>query len=105
MLIGYVSDERYVALADVLLDFEVDGQSIGEARSTARGAVNVEIAPGHYRVTLLKDGYGSKSVELDVQPNMPLYQFRLLTDTIYGYMWPKWVKSGESAEFRVHSVE
>ena len=48
MLIGYVSDERYVALADVLLDFEVDGQSIGEARSTARGAVNVEIAPGHY---------------------------------------------------------
>ncbi len=29
MLIGYVSDERYVALADVLLDFEVDGQQCG----------------------------------------------------------------------------
>ena len=88
MLIGYVSDERYVALADVLLDFEVDGQSIGEARSTARGAVNVDLAPGHYRVTLLKEGYGSKSVELDVKADMPPYHFRLLTDTIYGYMWP-----------------
>ena len=105
MLLGYVSDERYVALADVLLDFEVDGQSVAETRSTARGAVNVEIAPGRYRVTLLKDGYGSKSVELDVQPEMPPYQFRLLTDTIYGYMWPKWVKTGEASEFRVHSVE
>jgi N,N-dimethylformamidase len=105
MLIGYVSDERYVALADVLLDFEVDGRSVGEARSTARGAVYVDVPPGHYRVTLLKDGYGSKSVQLEVTAAMPPYHFRLLSDTIYGYMWPKWVKTGEASEFRVHSVE
>jgi hypothetical protein len=105
MFIGYVSDERYVALADVLLDFEVDGQSVGEARSTARGAVNVELPPGEYRVTLLKAGYGSKSVHLEVRPDMAPHHFRLLSDTLYGYMWPKWVKSGEVSEFRVHSVE
>ena len=39
MLLGYVSDERYVALSDVLLEFEQGGRSI-EARSRATGAVH-----------------------------------------------------------------
>jgi len=38
MLIGYVSDERYVAVPDTLLEFERDGDSV-EARSRATGAV------------------------------------------------------------------
>ena len=33
------------------------------------------------------------------------YQFRLLADGLLGYAWPKWVRTGEQAEFRVHSVE
>src|SRR5262249_2799842 len=50
MLIAYVSDERYVALADVLLEFEGQAGSI-EARSRASGAVHAELPPGDYTVT------------------------------------------------------
>nr|BAG82735.1 putative large subunit of N,N-dimethylformamidase [uncultured bacterium] len=104
MLIGYVSDERYVALADVLLEFEQDGRSVAVVRSTPRGAVYADVAPGSYKVTLVKDGYGPKSVQMTVDAAAP-YQFRLLSDTLLGYMWPKWVKSEQRSEFRVHSVE
>jgi hypothetical protein len=102
MLIGYVSDERYVAIPDVLLEFENDqGVSI-EARSRASGAVHAALEPGRYHVVLNKPGYGAKRVEMDVRAGKP-YQFRLLTDCLLGYAWPKWVRAGEEAEFRVHS--
>ncbi|MEA2582393.1 MAG: hypothetical protein QOF33_478 [Thermomicrobiales bacterium] len=104
MLVGYVSDERYVALADVLLEFERDGESVAVVRSTPRGAIRAEIEPGPYRVTLVKDRFGSKTVEMTVDPDKP-YQFRLLADGLLGYVWPKWVRSGERSEFRVHAVE
>lgn len=104
MLVGYVSDEQYVALADVLLEFERDGESVAVARSTPRGAVYADLTPGEYRVALYKDGYGAKTVTLEVGSGTP-YQFRLLSDRLRGYMWPKWVRSGERSEFRVHSVE
>lgn len=103
MLIGYVSDERYVALADVLLEFEADGVSV-ETRSRASGSVHVEIPPGEYRVTLSKPGFGGKRVQMTVREG-ELYHFRLLSDCLLGYPWPKWVKAGEKAEFRVHSPE
>ncbi|MCW5852824.1 MAG: carboxypeptidase regulatory-like domain-containing protein, partial [Anaerolineae bacterium] len=103
MLVGYVSDERYVALPEVLLEFERDGQSV-EARSRATGSVYADIAPGVYRVTLAKVGYGSKTVEVNVTEGEP-YQFRLLSDRLLGYVWPKWVRSGERSEFRVHGVD
>ena len=103
MLVGYVSDERYVALPDVLLEFERDGQSV-EARSRATGAVYADVTPGVYRVTLAKEGYGSKTVEVNVAEDQP-HQFRLLADGLLGYMWPKWLRAGERAEFRVHAVE
>ena len=45
MLVGYVSDERYVAIPEVLLEFEAGGESI-EARSRATGAVYAEVTPG-----------------------------------------------------------
>ncbi len=60
MLVGYVSDERYVALADVLLEFQSQGQTRAIVRSTPRGAVVADLAPGTYDVTLVKPGYGSK---------------------------------------------
>jgi len=104
MLIGYVSDERYVALADVLFEFEGESGSF-ETRSRATGSVHLDLPAGAYRVTLNKPGYGSKSVELEVGEGRPPYQFRLLTDGLLGYAWPKWVRSGELSEFRVHSVE
>jgi N,N-dimethylformamidase len=104
MLIGYVSNERYVALDEVHLEFVRDGETVAVARSTPRGAVYADLAPGPYTVTLVKDGYGPKSVAMTAQEGAP-YHFRLLSDTLYGYMWPKWVKSGQRAEFRVHSAE
>lgn len=103
MLIGYVSDERYVALPDVLLEFENESGSF-ETRSRASGSVHIDLEPGLYKVTLAKPGYGSKSVQVKVGDGPPV-QFRLLTDGLLGYAWPKWVQSGEKSEFRVHSVE
>lgn len=103
MLIGYVSDERYVALADVSLEFERGDTEPVVVRSTPRGGVYADLPAGAYRVTLVKEGYGSKSVTVDVGPGSP-HQFRLLSDRLLGYVWPKWVKAGERGEFRVHSV-
>ena len=104
MLIGYVSDERYVVLPDVQLEF-VNERGSFEARSRATGAVYADVQPGTYTVTLAKDGYGFKRIELDVDEGMTPYQFRMLKDGLLGYAWPKWVRSGEKAEFRVHSDE
>lgn len=103
MLIGYVSDEKFVALPDVLLEFENVYGSV-EERSRASGAVHAEIPPGRYRVTLNKPGYGGKRVEMEVREGQP-HQFRLLSDCLLGYPWPKCVRAGEKAEFRVHSPE
>ena len=41
MLIGYVSDERYVALADVALEFLDSNGRSWEARSRASGSIHV----------------------------------------------------------------
>ena len=56
MLIGYVSDERYVALADVVFEFLRDGQRLS-TRSTASGAVEADLAPGAYCVTFCRPGF------------------------------------------------
>ena len=101
MLIGYVSDERYLALGDVLLEFQNDQVSV-EARSRASGSVHADLPPGPYRVYLYHPGFGSKIVDVTVQEGKP-HHFRLLPDTLLGYAWPKWVRGGERSEFRVHS--
>ena len=103
MLIGFVSNERYVSLADVRFEFRRDGH-VTTTRSTVSGSVYAEITPGEYEVVLGKDGYGSKIVTMTVSGSEP-FHFRLLTDGLLGYMWPKCVKSGDKSEFRVHSVE
>lgn len=103
MLIGYVSDERYVALPDVQLEFQ-QGETSLEVRSRASGAVHADLPPGEYLVTLYKAGFGSKRVRMTAAVGQP-FHFRLLSDCLLGYAWPKWVRSGERAEFRVHSVE
>jgi len=104
MLIGYVSDERFVALADVLLEFQQGSKIAAIVRSTPRGAVHAELEPGDYDVTLVKDGFGSKRVTMTASNTTP-YHFRLLSDCILGYVWPRAVKTGQSSEFRVHATE
>src|SRR5271156_3108504 len=102
MLVAYVSDERYVALPDVLLEFEGEAGSF-EARSRATGSVHLDLPPGPYKVTLQKPGFGAKTVRLNVVESQPPHQLRLLSDGLLGYAWPKWVKAGQNSEFRVHS--
>src|SRR5262245_6456275 len=98
MLIGYVSDERYVALPRVLLEFENEAGR-RQVESGASGIVEADLAAGPYRVTLYREGFGSKRVEMTVDVHKP-HQFRLLRNGLLGYAWPKWVQSGDLAEFR-----
>lgn len=104
MLIGHVSDERYLALPEVLFEFEGENGFSLETRSRATGAVYADLPAGRYRVTLYCEGYGPKSVHVDLPEEAP-YHFRLLSHGLLGYAWPKWVKSGEKSEFRVHALE
>jgi hypothetical protein len=104
MLIGYVSDERYAALPDVLLEFVNDRGESWETRSRATGSVHLDLPAGEYTVTLQRPGYGAKRSRVSVPPAAP-HPFRLLADGLCGYVWPKWVRSGELGEFRVHAVE
>jgi N,N-dimethylformamidase len=104
MLIGYVSDERYAALAGADLEFLDAGGRSWDARSRATGAVHADLPPGEYRVALQKPGFGAKFSRATVPPPEP-HQFRLLADGLLGYAWPKWVRAGDESEFRVHAVE
>ena len=102
MLVGYVSDERYVALCDVALVFQAGAQIVA-TRSLADGAIVADLAPGTWRATLSKEGFGSKRVELTIPLTEP-HQFRLLSDGLLGYVWPKWINAGDTGEFRIHST-
>lgn len=103
--IAYVSDENYLALDNVKAEFEslTDG-AITILTSSPRGAFYGDLTPGRYRVTLAKEGYGAKWVNCEISGSEP-YQFRLLRDCVLGFMWPKWVRSGERSEIRAHSPE
>jgi N,N-dimethylformamidase len=103
MLIGYVSDEQDLAIYDVVVTFE-GPMGVATVRSDAGGALYADLAPGRYRATVARDGYGGKRVDLDVGGGQP-YRFRLLRNELLGYAWPKWVRAGEVSEFRVHSPE
>lgn len=103
MLAGFVSDERYLALPDVQVEFEGPDVSV-EVRSRASGAVHVDLPPGTYRVTLAKPGYGGKRVTVAIAPGRP-YHFRVLPDTLLGYAWPRAARAGERTDVRVHSPE
>ncbi len=107
MLIGWVSDEQHVAIADAQVEFTRDDapEEAVEVRSSASGAVRADLAPGTWTVTLARPGFTRKFVSLDVQPDMTPHRFRLLSDRLLGYAWPKWVRAGESVELRLHAQE
>ncbi|MEX2262258.1 MAG: N,N-dimethylformamidase beta subunit family domain-containing protein [Bryobacteraceae bacterium] len=104
-ILAYVSDEMYVALPDVVGEFEpVTAGEAAVLRSSPRGIFYGDLPAGLYRVTLAKAGFGSKTSTVELGGALPV-QFRLLADGLLGYMWPKWVRGGETAEYRVHAVE
>src|SRR5438477_6936833 len=103
--LAYVSDEMYLALPDAAAEFHSEESSdITVLRSSPQGAYYGDLKPGRYRVTLSKAGYGSKTSDSTVGGDPP-FHFRLLRDRLLGYMWPKWGRSGERAESRVHGTE
>ncbi|MGE0212901.1 MAG: N,N-dimethylformamidase beta subunit family domain-containing protein [Parvibaculaceae bacterium] len=103
MLVCYISEETYAALADVLVEIAApEGPLL--LRSGVTGAVHADLRPGRYRAWFAKPGFGSKHVDLDLPSKTP-HQVRLLSDCVLGYAWPKWVRAREAAEFRVHSPE
>jgi hypothetical protein len=104
-LIGYVSDEWYLALEGVGVEFRRDGERRAVTRSTPRGAVYADLPAGTYDVTLAREGYGSKRVEVTVGEGGDPHQFRLLSDRLYGYVTPVCSTAGDEAEFRVHATE
>lgn len=101
VLVGFVSDEHYVAIADVAVEFAGDGGSYA-TRSRASGAVHLDGPPGRYRVVLSRPGYGPKHTTIDLPVAVP-HQFRLLSEHLYGYAWPKWVAAGGSSQLRISS--
>ncbi|MEO7155943.1 MAG: carboxypeptidase-like regulatory domain-containing protein, partial [Vicinamibacterales bacterium] len=103
-LIGFVSDETYSAVPDASLEFHRNEQCLATVRSSASGAVYADLPQGEYRVTLACSGFGSKRVVATIDPAKP-FQFRLLSNSLYGYAWPKWNRAGGSSEFRVHSPD
>lgn len=99
MLVGYVSDENFVAVADAVLELSGD-DGVWTARSTASGAVRLDIPAGDYDVAVARDGFGSKVTRVRVAPGQPV-QIRLLRERLVGYVWPKAARSGERCELRV----
>ena len=104
MLIGFVSDDRYVAIPEVSLLFE-NSRTYHAARSLADGSVRVDLEQGTWKVTLNRPGYGARVVDVEIRDDHEPVHFRLLDDCLLGYAWPKYAKSGERSEFRVHSPE
>ncbi|MCC6587194.1 MAG: carboxypeptidase regulatory-like domain-containing protein [Bryobacterales bacterium] len=95
----------YLALPDVSAEFQ--NEQTGEVtilRSSPRGIFYGGLAGGRYRVTLARQGFGAKTAYVEIGGGKPV-QFRLLADGLIGYMWPKWSRSGETSEYRVHAVE
>jgi N,N-dimethylformamidase len=103
MLAAYVSDESYAALADVAVEFRGPAAAPLVVRSAPSGAVYADLPPGDYEVCLARPGFGSKRVRATL--GGPPVHFRLLSDRLLGYAWPKWCRAGDPVQFRVHSVE
>src|SRR5690242_16199156 len=103
--LAYVSDEMYLALPDTAAEFHAaESGDVTLLRSSPQGAFYGDLKPGRYSVTLSKAGYGSKTSQAQIGGDAP-FHFRLLRDRLLGYMWPKWVRTGDSAEYCVHGTE
>lgn len=106
MLLGYVSDEMYVGIADAQVEFRsADKSHAFVFRSAPSGAIYGEIADGAYEVAISHPGHGSKISSYTKDSLNKPAQFRLMSKKLAGYIWPKWSRSGEKAEIRFSAHE
>lgn len=105
-LIAYVSDEYHLAIAGAVLEFTRGGEFVALLTSSPTGAVRGNLAPGDYDVVVTRSGFGSKRTRVSVGAGRQARQIRLLDlSRPLGYLWPKYVQSGQATELRVHSGE
>ena len=72
MLIGYVSDERFIALHDVAVLFETADADPLQVRSLADGSVRADLPAGDYRVTFRRDGFSAKRTSVPLPVDDPV---------------------------------
>lgn len=102
-LLGYVSDEYYAALPAVAVELRgPDGRRV-LTHSYPSGAVCADVVAGEHEVCLTLPGFGAKRVRTTLG-DRPVH-WRLLSDRLLGYCWPKWCRGGDPVEFRVHAIE
>jgi hypothetical protein len=99
-----VSDEYYAALPGVAVELRGPADQRVVTESAPSGAVYADLSSGEFEVCLSRQGFGSKRVRASLGTSGPAH-FRLLSDRLLGYAWPKWCRGGEPVEWRVHTVE
>lgn len=102
MLIAYVSDEYYVAIPDASFVIRTQNGQLLNGKTNANGEVHAEIDTGAIELIVNPKGFGPKRVHAQFEVDNPI-QLRLLSEKLYGFVWPKWVNKGGSAEVLVSS--
>jgi hypothetical protein len=104
MLIGYVSDEMYAAIAAAPVEF-VSTERLGGDVPGFRSGVS-RSRTGWNSVVLAATGFGSELMQIEWYQGSEPVQFRLLSsDEPLGYMWPKYARAGEAGELRLHNTK
>jgi hypothetical protein len=106
MIAAFISDENYLALPGVSV--ECINLATGESSlsiSSASGGLHLDVEPARYRLVLARDGFSSKWIECELGAGGEPLQLRMLSNRPLGFMWPKWVRSGERSEIRAHAAE
>jgi hypothetical protein len=104
MHIGYVSDEWYQAVPGARVEIRKNGTRIATTESGPTGAVEADVQPREYEITVSKDEFGTKRRSVDVVAGGS-HRFRLLSNDPLGYVWPKWTRAGGSGTCYLHTPE
>lgn len=103
MLVGYVSDEYFVAVSSVSIEAVcVSCADRYVTQSSASGAIELPITQGTYTFTLSSEGFSPKRSTHAISLG-ELVNFRLLSNRLYGYVSPRWSDAGTEAKVLVSS--